>query len=219
MDFDKKIDNLIDEIESERDWRAKEFQIIKDMYFSIREDKKERFYSTYSMMCIPMIYAHWEGFCATLFRHITNFLNGLNLKPDQVTIKLFTFAQSKTYDYLKGKHSFEQKCKFSTKFMDLQKKNVKLNKKFDTKSNLKFDPLSDMLDLFDIEHSSLQKYKAKLDRLVEIRNNIAHGENSIIVDDEMLYFYSGFIIELIDEIIVKFDLFLRNKQFLNSTKA
>ncbi len=57
----------------------------------------------------------------------------------------------------------------------------------------------------------------KLDRLVDMRNSIAHGENSIIVDDEMLHFYSRFIIELIDEIIEKFDAFLRNEQFLNDT--
>ncbi len=213
MTYDDKVKRIIEEIVRERDWREREFSVMKGIYLRLKENEKSL--KTYATMCIPIIYAHWEGFCVTIFRHVCDFVNQQNLNHDQLSISLFTFSKSRTYDYLKGKQSFEQRCKFSKSFIDaLNANTIVIPNRFNTKSNLKYDMLGEMLEIFELDANEVVKYKRDLNKLVEIRNHIAHGENSIIVSERILLDNMTLVLSLIDELIVIFENFLNNKSYL-----
>lgn len=206
--------NIIAEIEINRDWRVKEFQKIKLIYSDLQGNP--RHLQTYSSMCIPMIYAHWEGYCVATFRLVADHINNQRLPYKSLINTLFTYSQKSTYDYLKGKQSFEQRCKFSTKFIQiLNGDSITIDKKLDAKSNLNFKIFKEFFQIFDIEIEHLKEsYNRELDRLVRVRNSIVHGENSIVVDDEMIMKYINLVTELFDQVLLIFSDFLLNQKFI-----
>ena len=208
-----ELENIIEELEKERDWRVGEFRRIKNIYLHIKED--ERYNTTYSTMCIPIIYAHWEGFCVTSFRIVINYINNQQLSYEKIINSLFTYSHSTTYDYLKGKQGFQQRCKFSTRFLSsISTAPIEIGQKIDTKSNLKFKILVELLSIFSVPSTNFSKYERDLNKLVEVRNHIAHGENSIVVDESMIQDFTDTTISLIDEIILMFSDYLTNKKYL-----
>ncbi len=73
--------------------------------------------------------------------------------------------------------------------------------KIDTKSNLNFATLESICTKLNLSTSSFDEQKSLLNQLVNVRNNIAHGENS--------YEFSEFediekYITLLDKLIQKF---------------
>lgn len=213
MEIQDEISTLLSEVEQERDWRVNDFRQIKTIYLQLKENNQ--FIQTYSSMCIPMLYAHWEGFCVSIFRIVVNFINGKRLTFDKIHNSLFTYAHDKTYNYLKGKQSFSQRCRFSYNFLEsLEDNPIVLGRKYDTKSNLKYKILENFLEVFNIEAKRLKAYSADLNRLVEIRNAIAHGENSIIVNDEMIQKYIDLIVNLYDGLILIFKEYIETEKYL-----
>lgn len=213
MDSSNNLSPLIEEIEKERDWRISEFRRIKSIQFAYKDQNK--YFVTYSSMCIPMIYAHWEGFCVSVFRIVANYINNQNLTYNEINNSLFTYSHDKTYNYLKGKQGFQQRCKFSTDFLStISTKKIKIIQKFDCKSNLKFKVLLNMFEVLGSQNSNLDKYSRDIDKLVEVRNAIAHGENSIVVDFQMVHGFIETVVKLYDEIILILIEYLRTKKYL-----
>ena len=157
MDAQSIADNIIAEIEKDRDWRVNEFFKMKSIHYDIKNNQKYNL--TYLSMCIPIIYAHWEGFCTNSFRIITNHINDQKLTYNRIINSLFTYSQKATYDYLKGKQGFQQRCKFSKQFVEsLNRNHIKIDSNFNAKSNLKFKILLEYFEIFDEDISHLKKF-------------------------------------------------------------
>lgn len=213
MEIQDEISTLLNEVEQERDWRVNEFRQIKTIYLQLKEN--DQFIQTYASMCIPMLYAHWEGFCVSIFRIVVNFINSKQLAFDKIHNSLFTYSHDKTYNYLKGKQSFPQRCRFSSNFLQsLESNPIVLGRKYDCKSNLKYKILENLLEVFSIEDNRLKVYSVDLNRLVEVRNAIAHGENSIVVNDEMIQKYIDLIVNLYDGLILIFKEYIESEKYL-----
>jgi len=212
--MDVREERLIHELEAEREWRVKELKNIKLLYREIDSElRKEDFSVSYLRMIIPMIYAHWEGFVVQSYKIVFEYINRLELPTSEVTPKILTYANNHSYNYLKGKHSFSQKCEFTKKFLDILDKKIKIQGKVDTNSNLKYEVLERLLDLFDIDANKFKGYKAKLNELVNLRNSIAHGENGYILSFENIERNISFITELMDELLVEEVRFIVEKRF------
>ena len=164
-------------------------------------------------MTLPMIYAHWEGYVVESYRLIFEFINRINLSSDEVTYKILTYANNNSYNSLKGKHSFEQKCKFTENFLSVMKSNIKISGKIDTKSNLKFEVFIALLNIFNIDVSNFNEFKFELDKLVNIRNSIAHGENSYILSYNDIERYIEFVTKLMDRLLIEEAKFIEAKGF------
>ena len=127
----------------------------------------------------------------------------LELDPKIITIKLLTYANQESYNSLKGKHSFKQKCKFTDKFLGILENKIQIGNRIDTKSNLKYDVLVELLQIFEIDEFQFLQYKPDLDKLVNVRNAIAHGENSIEIQYEDISYYIEIITEIMDKLILE----------------
>ncbi len=212
--MDVREERLMQELEAEREWRVRELRNIKLLYKEIDSElRKEDFSVSYLRMIIPMIYAHWEGFVVQSYKIVFEFINKMELSTSEVTPKILTYANNHSYNYLKGKHSFRQKCEFTKKFLDILNKNIKIEGKIETDSNLKYEVLERLLDLFDIDANKFKGYRAKLNELVNIRNSIAHGENGYILSFEDIERNISFITESIDELLVEEVNFIVEKRF------
>lgn len=183
---------LEQEIRSDIDERQKLMLQIKTLYLRYGfNEKDEQLFLNYS---IPTIYAIWEGFIQTVFQTYIQELNKLNLSINTICKPILVyhieskFKQFKEYpEKFTGKVAFFEKLDqfYHAEFIDI-------TQAVNTESNVGFNVLNKILETFNLEkiseypesHYSLRQ---ELDNfLLKIRNAVAHGQNSIVVNREDL---------------------------------
>ncbi|WP_283789468.1 MAE_28990/MAE_18760 family HEPN-like nuclease (plasmid) [Bermanella sp. WJH001] len=165
-------------------------------------------------MCIPMIYAHWEGYVVSSLRVLIGHLNKLQLSPKEVDTKLIVIGLGNTYNSLSGKQRFDQKVDFTNKFIGLFENAIKFKKEIDTKSNLNSKVLKELCDMFGFKFDSFENVSSDINRIVTFRNKIAHGENSILPDTDSIEKYISSVAIATDILLQEIDNFLSNKTYL-----
>jgi hypothetical protein len=192
---------VVDEIVTSNEWRDGEFAKLKVGSIGLDD-------ALWCRMCIPMIYAHWEGYVVTSLKILIDYLNSLSLSVSEVPTKLVVVGLGDAYKTLSGKQSFGQRVDFTNKFFELLKATVKFKKKIDTRSNLKSDVLLELCDMYGFNFERFYNVSADIDRLVNIRNSIAHGENSIVPSKDNVLKYISSVTEAMDTLRDEIDRFL-----------
>lgn len=199
--------SLVKEIYAENEWRDGEFA-----KFKANQDKVDEI--LWCRMCLPMIYANWEGFVANALKKMLKHLNTLKLTPLQMPTRLTVFGIGDTYRFLSGKQSFEQRCTFTEKFNSLLNETVRFQTKIETKSNLNSSVLEEFCLIFDFNFERFSNLTFTLNTLVRVRNSIAHGENSFILDAKNIEDYIQAVQTAIDILLEEIDKFLTNECYL-----
>jgi hypothetical protein len=202
--------SLVEEIQEENNWRDRELANFKQNPQNV--DGK-----LWSRMCVPMIYAHWEGYVVNSLKLLIGYLNELELTPNDVPTKLVVLGLGKRYNTLSGKQSFEQKIEFTDRFKELFQNALKFKKEVDTKSNLNSKVLKELCLVFDFEFKAFEGVTSDIDKIVTFRNRIAHGENSIVPDSENIENYIISITNATDILLQEIEQFLTNENYLLKT--
>ena len=198
---------VVEEIVDGNRWRDGEFAKFKINSLYIDEP-------LWCRMCIPMIYAHWEGFVVSSLKILIEHLNRLELSPSKVPTKLVVMGLGRAFKPLSGNQSFEKRVEFTDKFNGLFREAMKFEKKIDTKSNLKSDVLCELCQMFSFNFENFKDVTADIDRLVIIRNSIAHGENSILPDIANITKYIESVNMAMDILLREIDSYLENESYL-----
>jgi hypothetical protein len=206
------VHRIIQEILIDNEWRDRDFARFK--IFSDETDE-----ALWNRMCVPMIYAHWEGFVVNALKTLLTYLNRLNLAPNNIKTHLIVVCLADSYKRLSGKQSFEQRIDFTTKFQSRLTQNVKFQKNINTKSNLKSSVLEEICNMYGFNFEKFKKVTNEIDRLVSVRNSIAHGENSIIPSDENIKNYIETVRTAMDLFLEEIDIFIENENYLLSTES
>lgn len=198
---------VVDEIISDNEWRHREFADFKRNPYSVNP-------KLWSRMCVPMIYAHWEGFVVDALRTLLRHLNTLQLTGAQLTTNLVVVGLDETYQFLSGKQSFEQRMTFTDKFNEILQKIIKFELKVNTKSNLNDKILKELCDKFGFQYAKFDRLARDIRDLTNQRNAIAHGENAIILDAEKLATLIRVVEEAMSIFLCEIDSFLTNELYL-----
>ncbi|WP_457933789.1 hypothetical protein LOS73_12885 [Pseudoalteromonas sp. SCSIO 43210] len=198
--------DLVEEIQEENKWRDGELAIFKQNPLNV--DTK-----LWNRMCLPMIYAHWEGYVVNSLKLLIGYLNDLELLPTEVSTKFVVLGLGNRYNSLSGKQSFEQKIEFTEKFKELFQKALKFKKDIDTKSNLNSKVLNELCSVFGFNYISFKGVTSDIDRIVTFRNRIAHGENSIIPESEGIESYIVSVTEATDILLTEIEHFIRTENY------
>lgn len=205
---------LTEEIIASKEWRVRELETLKKIgiialnTYSLRE--KQQYYR----MCIPYIYAHWEGFVVESFKSLIAYLNNEHLDKKTVVNELYTFSLQNVLKPLAGKQSFEQTYQFVEKFVEDFDKELYIDPSLLTaNSNLNYKQLTIILNKFGMDNN-LQDYKPEINQLVNQRNSIAHGENGIIIEKDHVSNKIAVLQEIFDLIILEFENYLSQKLYL-----
>lgn len=207
---------LTEEIIASKEWRVRELESIKKIGIIALNEYPIREQQQYYRMCIPYIYAHWEGFVVESFKLLITYLNNEGLDKKLVINELYTFSLQKVLKPLAGKQSFEQLHQFVEKFV----------KEFDgalyiepslltVNSNLNYKQMVNLLSKFGM-NNCLEKYKLDINQLVNQRNSIAHGENGIIIEKNHVSNKISMLQEVFDLVIIEFENYLSQKLYLKS---
>ncbi|EAH9042125.1 hypothetical protein Q5U91_000978 [Campylobacter jejuni] len=159
----------------EFEWRCNEIILLKNM---VNSCEKEEYIKLILKMSIPIIYAHLEGFIVSACKIILEYLNTLKLSSNDYSEKFIMMAFDKDIKSLSGSQDLEKKIKHFCRIQEKLLCQLKFETKVNVKSNLTFEVLENLCLKFDISSVNFKDYKDILNQLVNIRNAIAHGENS-----------------------------------------
>lgn len=205
---------LTEEIIASREWRIRELENLKKIGILALSIYPQKVKDQYYRMCIPYIYAHWEGFIVESFKQLISYLNDLHLDKKTVRNELYAFSLQDILKPLTGKQSFEQTCQFAQKFTENYDRALYIDPALLTaKSNLNYKQLVVILGKFGMENC-LTKYQGEINQLVNQRNRIAHGENGIIVEYASISDIISMLQEIFDLLILKFEEYLSERMYL-----
>lgn len=122
----------------------------------------------------------------------------------------------------------EVKYNFSNEYKDTQKRialvkkiknyfaqdKITLTSKIETKSNINLKVLNNIFAIYGVKEINDLNKEKKLNKLLNFRNNIAHGEDSINVKLEEINDFSLEISELLEIIYEHLEISLQEKSFL-----
>ena len=178
---------LTEEILASREWRIRELEALKKIGIIALNEYPLKVKQQYYRMCIPYIYAHWEGFVVESFKLLITYLNNEHLDKKMVINELYTFSLQNVLKPLAGKQSFEQSYQFVERFVEDFDKEL-------------------YIDTSLLSANSNLNYKQ--------RNSIAHGENGIIIEEKHVSNKISVLQELFDSIILEFENYLSQKMYL-----
>lgn len=205
---------LTNEIIASREWRMRELEDLKKVGILVLNTYPQKVKNQYYRMCIPYIYAHWEGFIVESFKQLISFLNDLHLDKKLVRNELYAFSLQDILKPLAGKQSFEQTCQFAQNFTENYDRALYIDPALLTaKSNLNYKQLVVILGKFGMENC-LTKYQGEINQLVNQRNRIAHGENGITVEYVNISDKISMLQEIFDLMILKFEEYLSERMYL-----
>ncbi|MFP1944337.1 MAE_28990/MAE_18760 family HEPN-like nuclease [Lonsdalea quercina] len=202
-------------------WREKEFIKIKEdiSVFESKIDKyndmiinkelddtkrleKEKFESEmkfFCRLCVPLVYAHWEGFFKYAIRAYLKAISDMDICLSNLTNEIITYKLDFFMRKLQGKASFSQKKEFINEYSNKISSVVKFSKgelKIDTKSNLNYEVTNELCEKFVIDNKKFLENQVIINKLVSQRNSICHGENSNVVNIQQIKEYIEVVLNL-----------------------
>jgi len=181
---------ILSDIEERRELMSRIKLLCPRYGFSLED---EALFLNYS---IPIVYSIWEGFIQTSFQIYIRELNKLNLNINNICHPILIYHIESEFPQFKQypeKDKLKKKVNFFEKLGQFYQCNtLEINPKVNTESNVGFNVLNRILTDFNLEtipEYPEPKYSLpnELDKfLLKIRNNVAHGENSIVVNREDL---------------------------------
>lgn len=148
---------------------------------------------TWLRCSFPIIYAEWEGFFVNAMTLFIREVNAIGLSLDELAEEYYINNLEKRYKQFK-QYPLDDKIKQKKKFLyDLkgylrQTTPITISSEINTESNLGFNTLNTILNLYNIEKiqdhldHDATSYKEKLDAfLLDKRNGIAHGDPSVTI--------------------------------------
>ncbi len=183
---------LEQEIRSDIDERQKLMLQIKTLYLRYRlNEKDEKMFLIYS---IPAVYAIWEGFIQNTFKAYIQELNKLELTVDTICKPILIhhleskFPQFREYP----KHTNSRKVSFFDNLNQFYiEKTIDISTIVNTESNVGFKVLKNLLEKFNLDPipdypEPRYSLSQELEKLLKIRNAVAHGQDSVVVNREDL---------------------------------
>jgi len=169
---------VLQEIDADIAWRKIELNQIECIANSLNETDLKFFLKS----IIPLLYAHWEGFVVSSLEILFTYLNKLNLNSSNYCDIYLTTAYEQTLKSLDDSEAFDKRRKHLINLYKKFSEEVKLNKKIDTKSNLNFGILQEICKKTKLNIDKFKIYEEELNKMVNIRNSISHGENSYVFE-------------------------------------
>lgn len=166
-------DDLSAQLDAEIAWRRKELNLIKNYI----PDKSSLIQDATIRFSVPILYAHFEGFVKQTTEMYLNYVATRYLKNSDLQSQFVVLSLTKKINLLEVKNIQDK-----TKIIDFiinesqKKANILTKNVIQTKSNLRFNVLRDILFIIGIGEDQFLKYESLVDDLVDTRNHIAHGE-------------------------------------------
>jgi len=202
---------FIEEILADIDWRVSELATIKTIptKYSFRDDHK-KLHLKYS---VTAIYSVWEGYIKNTFTLYSNHLNTLSISRYQISTSLLTHKLDSECNFNNPRTAFKSKKKLVKLIENIFEDTITLKPIIPTESNVNFKVLNKILERFSIKSVSIS-YENGLNKLLQFRNMIAHGENALSVNITHVTEFISLIEQLMLDIVINIEYCYKIKTYL-----
>lgn len=205
---------LSEELEEEIRWRVYEIAALKKVTkLSKISDENREVISKYT---IPAFYALWEGFVSKAFEIYAKTINKLKLNHKDIHPNILTHDLDVKKGLKDGRTSLNKQVELTLDLINYFESDLLISGKVPTKSNVNFRVINSILERFNLSKFNKGKYEFQLNKLLKYRNDIAHGDNSLIVDDNIIAELSKTSIDCMYELQEKIEVGFDNKSYLNN---
>lgn len=177
---------FIDMLERDTSWRMHELSAMGKLVGSAKGDAKH----TVIRASVVMLYSHWEGHIKHGGKLYISYLNFLGLKYGAMKRNNLSVALlSKFYgDFqVKNFYLYERYVDFLMDKISTEKFSVDSDKLINTRSNLQFEVLCEILAIIGMDDGLFMANKILIDeQLLKYRNCIAHGEDTRKIEEVKL---------------------------------
>ena len=205
----------IENIMADMDWRMGELGSLKTIPH--RYHMEEQHIAMLKRYIVPAIYGLWEGFVKNTILVYIEEINKAEVPVNSICLNTLIYMTD-IDDNLKlsteRKHK-EKKERFIKNFQNLLATPVNMKLKVITESNVNLEVANHLLESFNIE-TLPDVYEGKLNKLLNFRNAIAHGESAISVGEKEINEFSQLIVELMSEIAERVEKGLLSKSYLSN---
>lgn len=186
LTFDKLSDNIIGEFS----WRRKELTLLKSKI----PTNKNSLQTAMIRATLPLLYAHWEGFVKVSLSYYLEFVSNKGLKHNELKTQFIALSLQKKIGDIK-ENSLQSKTQIIDFIFSSSEKqsNIPTKNIINTKSNLKYDVLDEILFIMDLKDMHFESQEDLINDLVNERNFIAHGEHKLIDYDTFIEFFNDTI--------------------------
>jgi hypothetical protein len=178
------------EIEEEHTWRVDELRFFQNQLFAIESEARQK---TYRKALVLLLYSHFEGFCKFAFSHYVRAINSEGLNCADVNWSIAAASLSELFAQLRHPdskcvefrntlpddaklHRFARDREFLANVNLFDAKAVAVPDEIvDTESNLKPVVLRKILFRIGMQYDRFVPLEGRINRLLNMRNNIAHG--------------------------------------------
>lgn len=206
----------IESITTDMDWRLGELGVLKSIPY--RYHMNEGHVDMLRRYLVPAIYGLWEGFVKNTMMVYIGEINKASVMADALSMNTLLYStkvdENLRLTTIRDKRPVQEK--FIKNFRRFISSPICIKPLVDTESNVNLDVANKLLGAFNIEMLPNDKYGGRLHKLLNFRNAIAHGDNSISVKDEEIAEFSQLIVELMAEIATRVENGLAIKSYLIS---
>lgn len=187
-----------EQIEAEREWREEEIRFLDNIQRSLeREEDRKRIRR--SILCL--IYAHVEGFVEFAFSLYIDEINSKGLKCSEVLPVIAAASLHKEFVALQDKnkksrifkrtlpadrhiHKLSRQVEFVENIKKIDEQVVLIPDDYvSTENNVGREVLEKLLFQVGLDYQDLKDIYSPLTRLLNVRNDIAHGKRRIGIDE------------------------------------
>lgn len=196
-------------------WRIDQIAMIKKStaLLSITNDMREvlRKYS------VPAIYAIWEGFITSIFAEYVKIINREEIPIANIDKRIMTYYSFVTLNLASPPTKQEKKERFTAKMLEHFSDSVKLSSDIQTNANVDYESLSAIMYRYGLEPLPEKKYKSKMCKFLRFRNQIAHGDKAIAVDNDTVLEFSILVNDLMADVFISLETAISTRSYINKT--
>jgi RiboL-PSP-HEPN len=184
-------DEIFEDIENDRAQREREIRLIENIASRTRSAEEQ---NILHRSLILLTYAHFEGFCKFALLAYTAAINALGLPCREACTPLVAATLGKVFaalrdvnskheEFARGLpddrdlHLLARERTFIDRFETIVAQRVEISDKLvDTKANLNSVVLKKNLYQLGLDYPVIETHRGNIDRLLGVRNAIAHGD-------------------------------------------
>lgn len=196
-------------------WRMQEIALIrKSTVLMGISDELRAVLRRYS---VPALYAVWEGFVVFALSECAGRINQKKISVGKANSCIVRHNVFEKFQLKSLPANTDKQCMLLAKIYRYFQGKLALNLEVHTNSNVEFDELSRLMSHYGAIIVDDRDYKSRLNKFLNYRNCIAHGNNGIKVTDELIKDFSDLIEELMEKVVKELAACLKNGKYLEKS--
>lgn len=200
----------------DRDWHIRKLQVYRAIPYRYVQKNFDKVKDEYYLMCIPMIYSHWECFVISCFRNLAYLINKKGIKYKDIIDSIVVFNLHQEIRKNISNKSFDQILDYYLNNNSLLESIIDIDYrcKITAESNLNYKRMSNLFKYFSIDiPKKIINSRSVIEKLVTYRNKIAHGENGVLVSIKDIEAFIDTLVIIFDELIITLVDYVNNRGY------